>query len=235
MLKVDHLTCGYDGRPLLSDISLEVRQGEMLTILGPNGAGKTTLLTTLVGLLPAINGTVVADGRDVTATTAVKRARDHGIAWVPEGRRLFNGMSVTDNLMLGCFRRRADERREILAEVFELFPKLRDLRDRDVANLSGGEQQMVAIGRALAMKPRVLLLDEPSLGLAPMIVDLIFESLMRQLHEFAVVLVEQNVEIGLHHATHAMVLDGGRVALHGPAQDLRDDPSVRDAYFAGTN
>ena len=235
MLKVDHLTCGYDGRPLLSDISLEVRQGEMLTILGPNGAGKTTLLTTLVGLLPAINGTVVADGRDVTATTAVKRAREHGIAWVPEGRRLLNGMSVTDNLMLGCFRRRADERREILAEVFELFPKLRDLRDRDVANLSGGEQQMVAIGRALAMKPRVLLLDEPSLGLAPMIVDLIFESLMRQLHEFAVVLVEQNVEIGLHHATHAMVLDGGRVALHGPAQDLRDDPSVRDAYFAGTN
>jgi len=218
---------------LLTGVTFEVKQGEMLAVLGPNGAGKTTLLSTLVGLLPTLGGRISCDGRDVTTTDPVRRARDHGIAWVPEGRRLFKGMSVTDNLALGCYRSRSDQRQKILDEVFELFPKLGMLRHRDVANLSGGEQQMVAIGRALAMRPKVLLLDEPSLGLAPLVVDLIFESLVQQLGGFAVVLVEQNVEIGLHHASHAMVLDGGRVALQGTAADLRNDEAIRVAYFAG--
>jgi len=232
MLKVEGLACGYSGRPLLTGIDIDVRSGEMLAILGPNGAGKTTLLSTLVGLLTAIDGKIVVDGADVTRTAAVKRARDHGIAWVPEGRRLFPGMSVMENLALGGTRLPADQRDLVVDNVLAIFPQLGSMLRRDVVNLSGGEQQMVAIGRALAMRPRVLLLDEPSLGLAPIVVDTIFDSLMEQLSDLAVVLVEQNVEIGLHHATQGMVLENGQVALAGPAAELRSNDAVRQAYFS---
>lgn len=233
MLEIDHLSCGYGGRALLSGISLSVAPGEMLAVLGPNGAGKTTLLSTIVGLLPALHGSISVEGVAITSAKAIHRARRHRIAWVPEGRRLFNGLTVTDNLVLGCHRERAAEREQILGEVFELFPALDALRHRDVATLSGGEQQMVAMGRALAMRPRVLLLDEPSLGLAPLIVDTIFDSLQSRLSSLAVVLVEQNVEVGLHHATHGLVLEGGRVAISGTADELRQNAAVRAAYFAG--
>jgi branched-chain amino acid transport system ATP-binding protein len=233
MLKVEGLACGYNGRALLTSVDFEVGDGEMLAVLGPNGAGKTTMLSTLVGLLPTLGGRVTVDGADVTATTAVRRARDHRVAWVPEGRRLFNGMSVLENLALGCYRAKADARQRTIDDVLRVFPMLGALRHRDVATLSGGEQQMVAIGRALAMRPRVLLLDEPSLGLAPLVVDAIFDSLVDRLADLAVVLVEQNVEVGLHHATHAVVLEGGSVALRGSAAELRADAAVQRTYFAG--
>ncbi len=234
MLRLEGLACGYGGRPVLEGIELTVGEGEVLAVLGPNGAGKTTLLSTLVGLLPVLGGTMSVADVDVTGVDPVALARRHRVAWVPEGRRLFGGMTVMENLSLGSVGAPAADRRERVEEMIEVFPKLDSLRQRDVATLSGGEQQMVAIARALIMQPRVLLLDEPSLGLAPLVVEQIFESLLPRLSDVAVVLVEQNVEVGLQHASHGIVLEGGRIALSASAGELRDAPEVQASYLSST-
>ena len=231
MLEVRDLSCGHGGRPVVSGVDLSVRTGKLTAVLGPNGAGKTTLIQTLMGVLPVLSGTIAVAGTDVTSSDAVRRARA-GISWAPEGRRLWSGMTVEENVQLGCRRVPKLERAQRVDESYELFPALGRFRNRTIDSLSGGEQQMVAIARAIASRPRILLLDEPSLGLAPKVVDDIFEALRGRLHEMAVVLVEQNVAVGLSHAEHAVVLAEGRVVRSGSAAELAADDSLRQAYLA---
>jgi branched-chain amino acid transport system ATP-binding protein len=235
MLEVGDLVVAYGAAPVVDGISLTVHAHEMVTLVGANGAGKSTLLKAVAGVLPARRGRVTLDGDDVTHEPAHRRV-GKGIVLVPEGRMLFSGMSVDENLTLGAYlrtgaegRRSAEGDRE---RVFELFPVLRARRAQAAGTLSGGEQQMLAIGRALMAAPRVLLLDEPSLGLAPRVIGEIFEVLDR-LREtgLAMVLVEQDARLALRHAERGYVIRTGRVALEGPAADLLDNDDVRLIYL----
>lgn len=231
-LSINHLTCGYGRGIVLDDISFEVSRGEVLTVLGPNGVGKTTLLRSLVGLLPVRSGSIVIDGKDVTSTSAVRRYRDHRIAWVPEGRGLFASLTVHENIMLALTTRQLRERARPMDELLQLFPAMSNWMHRDVATLSGGEQQMVAIARALISRPEVLLLDEPSLGLAPKIVAQIFETVLSEAKDLAIVLVEQNIDLGLRHSTKAVVVSEGHIVLSGTGEELRNNPNTLSAYIA---
>ena len=228
MLEIDHLDAFYGEATALHGISLRVDAGEIVSVVGPNGAGKSTLVNVIAGIHRARRGRISMDGRDL-GPVAGHRFCDSGIAVVPEGRRLFPLMSVSDNLELGAYRRAAravrDERR---AWVYELFPRLAERRDQLAGSLSGGEQQMVAIGRGLMADPRLLLLDEPSLGLAPVIVDEVFE-VIGVIHRagVGVLLVEQNVERALALSDRAYLLMEGRVAMEGPADTLRSNEEVR--------
>jgi branched-chain amino acid transport system ATP-binding protein len=212
-------------------VSFSVEPGELLVLLGPNGAGKTTLLRTLVGSLPLLSGRVFVDDADMSRLSMVSRARA-GLAWVPEGRRLFAEMTVRENLMIGV--RGADDRevRRRYERVLDLFPILEDLLNRPAWAMSGGQQQMVAMGRALMTDTKVLLLDEPSLGLAPKLVADVMESLGRlRGSDIAVVMVEQNVTSGLSIADNAMVLAGGSATVPRPAAELLADDHVVGAYL----
>jgi branched-chain amino acid transport system ATP-binding protein len=231
MLEVEELSCGYAGRAVVSGVNLSITAGRLSAVLGPNGAGKTTLIETLMGVRPAVAGVIRVGGVDVTGQDAVGRSRS-GVSWAPEGRRLFRGMTVEENVYLGCRWVAKAERSARVAEAYELFPRLPQFRDRVIDSLSGGEQQMVAIARAIVSKPRVLLLDEPSLGLAPKVVDSIFEALRTRLDNVAVVLVEQNVGVGLSHADDAIVLSEGAVVRAGSAAELKDDEGLRTAYLS---
>jgi branched-chain amino acid transport system ATP-binding protein len=229
MMRVEGLTAGYGAAPVLHEISLTVPAGKIVAVLGANGAGKTTLLRTLSGLVPATAGTVVFDGVDLNGTK-VERMVHHGIAHVPEGRGVITELTVDENLRLGGLWRKPQPK---LDEIYDLFPPLAQRRGQPGHSLSGGERQMLAIGRALAAGPRLLLLDEPSLGLAPKVTAQIM-ALLRDLRDrtgLAVLLVEQNVRSALSVADEALVLALGRVVANGPAADLRDDSELRHAYL----
>ena len=235
-LAAEAIHAGYGRLEVLHGVSIAVARGRILALVGANGAGKSTLLRTVSGLARATAGTVRLDGRDVTALgpEAIAAA---GLAHVPENRLVFPTLSVADNLMLGAWTRRRDRaavaRRR--GQVLEYFPRLAERVDQPAGTLSGGEQQMLAVGRGLMARPSVLILDEPSLGLAPRVVREIFATLarLREAEELGIVLVEQNVRAAFRIADHAVVLERGRVLLEGAPTDLLDDPRVQQAYLGG--
>ncbi|MGN6581639.1 MAG: ABC transporter ATP-binding protein [Bordetella sp.] len=237
ILEVQDISARYGKVGALVGASLSVPAGSIVTVIGANGAGKSTLLNAVMGSLPQTghaSGTVRYDGGDVRGWKAERRVAA-GMSLVPEKRELFGTMSVEDNLLLGGFRRyRARESgwKRTLDEVYDLFPRLRERRAQEAGTLSGGERQMLAVGRALMAKPRLLMLDEPSLGLAPRIVREIFHIIAR-LREtgVAILLVEQNARAALQVADYGYVLETGEIALHGPARDLADDPKVIESYL----
>ena len=232
VLEVEGIHTFYGTIEALKGISLEVREGEIVTLIGSNGAGKTTTLRSINGLNHPRRGRIVFQGKDITTTPAheiVKR----GISQSPEGRKLFPRMSVTENLELGAFQRtdRA-ETKDDMDRVFTLFPRLAERRSQKAGTMSGGEQQMLAIGRALMARPKLLLLDEPSMGLAPILVEKIFE-IVKEINDQGtpILLVEQNALMALDVADRGYVLETGRVALANDAKSLRADESVRKTYL----
>jgi len=233
LLDVRDLCVSYGKIDALIDVSLSVKAGEIVTVIGPNGAGKTTLLSALMGVLPS-RGHVAFDGT-VAPSGKIGQRVSNGIALVPETRALFGTMSVEDNLRLGAFRFHRDARKkhdEALTEVYDLFPRLGERRAQEAATLSGGERQMLALGRALMGRPRLLMLDEPSLGLAPLIVRDIFRIIdSLRSRGVSILLIEQNARAALRVADRAYVLELGRVAMSGPADDLANDPRVVEAYL----
>jgi branched-chain amino acid transport system ATP-binding protein len=232
MLEVRDLQVAYGQAPALWGVSLELRAHELLCVVGPNGAGKTTLINTLAGMLRAHAGQIVLDGRDIT-TLPPHRFCEGGVAIVPEGRRLFGSMSVLENLEIGSLLAAAKARRaDSLGAVLALFPVLKEKLAQAAGELSGGQQQMLAIGRALMARPRLLLLDEPSLGLSPLIVNEVFGAIRRVNDEgTAVLLVEQNVSMALRVAQRAYVLEHGRMVAEGTPDELMQRDEVRRAYL----
>jgi branched-chain amino acid transport system ATP-binding protein len=232
MLELQQVTVAYGEARALWDISLDVKQGELLCIVGPNGAGKTTLVNTLAGILRPVSGRIVMEGRDITRL-APHRFCEAGIALVPEGRRLFSGMTVAENLDIGSFLPAAKaRRRETLDEVLQLFPALKAKLPSPAGELSGGQQQMVAIGRALMARPRLLLLDEPSLGLSPLVVGDMFDAIRKvSAGGITIVLVEQNVSMAMKVSHRACVLELGRIVAEGEPGELMKRPEIRQAYL----
>ena len=232
VLEVTDLTAGYGKAQALYDISLHVDEGEIVTILGPNGAGKTTLVNAIAGVIAPTGGSVVLDGVDLLAL-APHQISSHGVALVPEGRRIFPRMTVTDNLDIGAYGQGARAGRDDnLSWVQEVFPRLAERENQEAGTLSGGEQQMLAIGRALMAKPRLLLLDEPSLGLAPIIVSGIFE-VLREINRsgVSILLVEQNAVEALDLATRGYVLEEGHIVGEDESEALLNDERLRKAYL----
>jgi branched-chain amino acid transport system ATP-binding protein len=233
LLKVTDLHAGYGRAEVLTGLSFEVQKGQVVTIIGPNGAGKSTTLNALMAVLPS-RGSIVFDGVDLAELTLEERVM-FGLALVPEKRELFGTMPVEDNLVLGGYRamkQRVPEWRGELERVYTLFPRLKERRTQLAGTLSGGERQMLAVGRALMSRPKLLMLDEPSLGLAPLIVREIFR-IIEQLRAqgTSILLIEQNARAALEVADHGYVLETGSFALHGPASDLAGDPRVIDTYL----
>ena len=232
ILTLTDICAGYGGIDVLQHVSISVAQGEFVAIVGPNGAGKTTLFKTISGIVEPRQGSISFNGENLLSIPPPQRAH-LGLAHVPEGRRVFKDLSVTENLLLGAFTRDDQEGvREDLASVFDRFPRLSERKNQTAGTMSGGEQQMLSIGRALMSKPRILLLDEPSLGLAPNIVREI-AYLLTEINDqgVSIVLVEQNAELALELARHGYVLETGNVALEGEARGLMDNDHVRKAYL----
>ncbi len=232
ILRIRDLSAGYGLVQVLQSVFLDVRTAEFLALVGGNGAGKTTLLRTLSGLLPVQSGTIEWNGRPVGGLTpdAIFRL---GIVQVPEGRQLFPRMSVQDNLLMGAYRR--DDKAEVRADldkVYGLFPRMAERRRQLAGSMSGGEQQMCAMARALMARPRLLLVDEMSLGLAPIIVDQLMENLIEIRDQgVTILLVEQDIHLALAAADRAYVLETGRIVREGPARDLIEDPELKRAYL----
>ena len=232
LLEVRNLHASYGDAPALWDATLDVAAGQIVAVVGPNGAGKSTLINTIAGILRARKGEIRIDGADI-AKIQSHRVCEHGIAIVPEGRRLFTHMSVLENLELGSWRADARALREgSLEKVLSLFPILKERRHQIAGSMSGGQQQMVAIGRALMARPRLLLMDEPSLGLSPAVVDDMFR-IIRTINErgVAVLLVEQNIHKALEMAHHAYVIEQGRIVASGKPDTLLSNPRIREAYL----
>jgi branched-chain amino acid transport system ATP-binding protein len=230
-LRIESLTGGYGAVTVLREVTMEVREGEIVAILGANGAGKSTLLKTVVGLLKPSAGTVLLGGDDITGLAPAKLARRQ-IALVPEGRQLFGTMTVQENLSLGGYTQGRAARAAGMQRVFELFPILEERLSQKAESLSGGQRQMVALGRALMAQPKLLLLDEPSLGLAPIVIKETFEVIKRLRNSgVTILIVEQNAAMTLAFADRAYVLDRGRVTIEGPAAELSEDPKIREAYL----
>ena len=230
-IEVRELYAGYGGVPVLRGVSLSVAPGELVALVGANGAGKSTLLKCIAGLLRPTSGSIALDGMPLSGKPAHEVVRA-GIALVPEGRRLFGRLTVDDNLLLGAHGRREAQRQETLARARQLFPVLAERGDQLAGTLSGGEQQMLAIARALMSRPRFLLLDEPSLGIAPRVVTRIYETL-GAIHAqgLGILLVEQNVRLALARASRAYVLQTGKVVLSGTPKELLDTDVVRQAFL----
>ncbi|MEO2004187.1 MAG: ABC transporter ATP-binding protein [Candidatus Poribacteria bacterium] len=232
LLSLEGLRAGYGGMEVLHGIDLHLDEGEIVTLIGANGAGKTTTLNAICGIVKVSGGVVRMRDQDITHRSTKDIVR-MGLTQAPEGRKLFSELTVAENLDMGAYLRKdADGIRSDLDYVTELFPRLRERWDQLAGSLSGGEQQMCAIGRALMARPQLLLLDEPSLGLAPLLVEQIF-SIVRRLHAdgATILLVEQNARMALKVATRGYVMETGAITMEGPAQDLLDDPRVRSAYL----
>lgn len=233
ILKVENLSVSYGNIKALKGINLRVEEGEVVSLIGANGAGKTTTLQTISGLLAIGDGDILFNGKSIKKEKSYKITRA-GLAQVPEGRRVFQGLSVEDNLRLGSISvdRSPEELRSELDKMYELFPVLEERKKQKAGTLSGGEQQMLAMGRALLSKPKVLLLDEPSMGLSPIFVDKIFDTI-RILKEEGrtILLVEQNANLALDVADRAYVLETGKIIKEGKASDLKTDPDVKAAYL----
>jgi branched-chain amino acid transport system ATP-binding protein len=232
LLKVENLHVRYGQITAVRDVSLEVHEGEIVTLIGANGAGKTTLLRTISGLQKPARGDIVLDGKSI-AGLAPEKINGIGVAHVPEGRRLFPRLSVFDNIELGAFQRRdGDGIKRDIEMVFGHFPMLRERAADMAGSLSGGQQQMVAIGRALMSAPKVLLMDEPSLGLSPILCQEIAK-IIREIHAMGrtIILVEQNARLALSLADRAYVMETGTIVLEGRAQELRNDPQVQKSYI----
>ena len=233
LLQVRGLRAGYGKAEVLSGLDLKLPQGSVVTVIGPNGAGKSTTLNALMGILPA-SGAISFDGRDIIDVPLEERVMA-GLALVPEKRELFSTMTVEDNLVLGGWRQKRrgnDQWLEQLERVYTLFPRLKERRDQQAGTMSGGERQMLAVGRALMSQPKVLMLDEPSLGLAPLIVREIFR-IIERLREtgVSILLIEQNARAALEVADYGYVLETGAIALQGPARELAVDPRVIETYL----
>ncbi len=232
MLEVENLVAGYGGVPVLRELSINLCAGELIGLLGANNAGKTTLLNALSGMVSPMSGRIRFEGQDVTHLSPRRRV-ELGIVQVPEGRMIFPEMSIRENLLLGGInpRARADRTRK-MDEVLELFPRLKERLSQQAGTLSGGEQQMLAIGRGLMAEAKLLMLDEPSLGLSPLFVNYIFE-IVDRLHAsgLTILLVEQNLMLTLRHAQRCYVLERGQIAVEGPVEIVRDDPRTRSAYL----
>ena len=236
MLKVENLRVSYGHIEVLKGISFSVEMGEIVALIGGNGAGKTTTLSTISGLLRPTSGKISWKGEEIQ-NTAVEAIVGSGLAHCPEGRRIFPGLNVRENLISGTAAR-AHNKKEIeedMAFVFDLFPRLKERIKQGGWSLSGGEQQMLAIGRALMSRPNLLMLDEPSLGLAPIVIEQVFERIveLNKRTGLAVLLVEQNSAMALEIANRAFVLETGTITLEGPASALAGDPRIREAYLGG--
>ncbi|MBV9451472.1 MAG: ABC transporter ATP-binding protein [Streptosporangiaceae bacterium] len=231
LLEVSGIHARYGSIEALKGVSLEVAEGEVVTLIGSNGAGKSTTLRAICGLTPASEGKIVFGGEEITYVPAHEIVA-RGIALAPEGRHCFPRMTVRENLDLGAHRRRGPEIAEDFARVYELFPQLKERARQKAGTMSGGEQQMLAIGRALMARPRLLMLDEPSLGIAPLLVERIYETIAEiNRTGVAILLVEQNANYALEAASRGYVLETGRVALANDSASLRDDPEVQKAYL----
>lgn len=233
MLKITDLTTHYDMIRILDKVSLEVGDGEIVTLVGPNGAGKTTMLKAISGLIPATSGSITYNGKELLGTSAEKIAA-LGIAHVPEGRHVFPGLTIEENLQMGAFlikdKKQIAETKQI---VFDMLPKLYERRTQLAGSMSGGEQQMLALGRAMMAQPSLMLLDEPSMGLAPVIVDQVFNIIeMINKRGTSILLIEQNANIAFEYANRAYVIETGSIRLSGPAKELAKDDNVRKVYLA---
>lgn len=232
ILKVEEIESGYGEVQILWGVSLELQQGQLTSLVGPNGAGKTTLLRAVTGLLPAWKGSVTFDGRNVTRLSPHEKAQI-GLVLVPEGRQLFTDMSVLENLELGATPGHARAGYgKALEEVFMLFPRMEERRNQTAGTLSGGEQQMLAIARGLMSKPRILMFDELSLGLSPLLMFNLFEVILKLKEQgYTMLLVEQNVQMALAVSDYAYVMNNGRIEIEGAAKEVRERPDVRKAYL----
>ncbi len=232
MLTLENVSVNYGAIEALTDISLQVNQGEVVTLIGANGAGKTTTLRTITGLLEPRNGRVTYEGTDISGM-ATHKLLPMGIAMSPEGRGVFANLTVRENLDMGAYIRK--DKKKIVEDMergFTLFPRLKEREKQKAGTLSGGEQQMLAMGRAMMSRPRLLLLDEPSLGLAPLLVHTIFEAVDEIRSEgTTILLVEQNANAALHHSDRAYVLETGRIVMEGDSKQLAADPRVKEAYL----
>ena len=232
LLKITNLQVSYGGIDALAGISFDVEEGEIVTLIGANGAGKSTTLRTISGLVKAKAGRIVYDGRDITSMNPQKIVSE-GIAMVPEGRHVFDNLTVKDNLLIGAYLRKDRESiNEDIEHIYTLFPRLHEREWQLAGTLSGGEQQMLAVGRAIMTQPRILMMDEPSLGLAPIVVKEIF-SIIRTLNEtgMTILLIEQNANAALRCSHRAYVMETGRITMSGPSADLLADKRVQDAYL----
>ncbi|NPV71461.1 MAG: ABC transporter ATP-binding protein [Firmicutes bacterium] len=233
MLKVESLNVYYGGIHALDDVSLEVRPGEVVTIIGANGAGKSTLLRTISGLVKVSSGDVTFLEKTIVGVPSHEIVA-RGIAHAPEGRRIFGNLTVKHNLKLGAFLRKdQDQIGRDMERVFRLFPRLKERETQLAGTLSGGEQQMLCIGRALMSAPKLLLLDEPSMGLAPVLVQEIYREVHKLREEVTILLVEQNAYQALRAADRGYVLETGRIVMEGPCEQIRKDPEVKKAYLGG--
>jgi branched-chain amino acid transport system ATP-binding protein len=235
LLKVEKLDVGYGAIQVVWGLNLEVHRRQVVSVIGPNGAGKTTLLKAIAGLLPVRRGEIIFDGEDVSSEPAHERVRHH-LSLVPEGRQLWSRMTVEENLQMGAFPRHLRPKaRSNLERIYELFPRLKERRKQLAGTLSGGEQQMCAIGRALMAEPSLLLLDEPSQGLAPILVDQVFQLIQRIAKEgVTILLAAQNASYALEISQRTYVMESGRITLEGPSEELRLSDHVRRAYLGGT-
>jgi branched-chain amino acid transport system ATP-binding protein len=231
ILEVSNLTVSYGAIQALKGVSLTLAEGEIVTLIGANGAGKSTTLRAIMGLVPCAGGEILYQGRPTESTATHRLVRD-GLVLVPEGRIVFANLSVRENLEMGAYARRDSGVSADYERVYALFPRLKERNKQTAGTLSGGEQQMLAIGRAMMSKPKVLLLDEPSLGLAPIVVHAIFEAI-EEIHKTGtpVLLVEQNANAALRHSNRAYVLETGQVALEGTSAEVAANPRVKEAYL----
>lgn len=234
MLKVSNIHASYGSIKALKGVSIDVSQGEIVTVVGANGAGKSTLVKAITGLMPKTDGTVEFLGLDITKTPSDKIVK-MGISMVPEGRQIFSGLTVMENLKMGAYTRdRKDSIKPELDQIFDIFPRLKERANQKGGNLSGGEQQMLAVSRALMAKPKLLLIDELSMGLAPLLVETLFQSILEiQKSGLTIILIEQDAMMALKISQRAYVLEVGEIALQGKSSELIDDDRMREVYLGG--